>query len=241
MNKVYYDNIWQEWLRKKDLPLEISRHIERYRPLKEEILKNLEIICKNRKIVRILEAGCGTGIMSYLLSENKDVEAYGVDISEKSIDLAQKIGIHFKGKVNFSVADVRHLEFEDRYFDIVFSQGLLEHFKNPLQVIAEESRVLRKNGILIIDVPQKYNLYTYRKHIKMKKGIWPWGWETEFSFRQLKKMGDSAGMIVIGVRGYGYGKRMERISKFMPKTFWSFIQSKFGHLFLNSIIAVFTK
>lgn len=73
-------------------------------------------------------------------------------------------------------------------FDLVFSVGVIEHFKDPIPIIKEQTRVLKKGGFLIIDVPQKYNLYTIVKHMRMKLRIFPFGWETEYSVSDLKEI-----------------------------------------------------
>ena len=50
--------------------------------------------------------------------------------------------------MQFEVADVYALPFEDATFDAVFCHGLLEHLANPLAALGEMRRVLSPGGIL---------------------------------------------------------------------------------------------
>jgi len=68
----------------------------------------------------------------------------------------------------------------------VFSQGVLEHFADPSAVMRDQVRVLKPDGVLVVDVPQKYNVYRLRKHAAMRAHRWPWGWETEYSVGELR-------------------------------------------------------
>ena len=58
-----------------------------------------------------------------------------------------------------------------------------------------------------MDVPQKYaglGLYSLRKQFKIRRGTWPWGWETQYSYPALKALGAAAGLVPVGVAGYGF-------------------------------------
>src|SRR6266478_647957 len=50
-------------------------------------------------------------------------------------------------------ASAEHLPFPDEVFDLVLSQEVLEHVRDPFQAMSEMKRVLRKGGILYCQVP----------------------------------------------------------------------------------------
>jgi len=83
----------------------------------------------------------------------------------------------------------------------VFHQGLLEHFRDPMPLLRENVRSLKKDGILLVDVPQRWHLYTAVKHALIAAGRWFAGWETEFSIGELTRLMSRAGVRV--VRRYG--------------------------------------
>lgn len=107
------------------------------------------IIKKSKlKSNRVLEVGCGRGSLSAYFADNK-WDCSLLDSSKKAIDLAKKYFKKNKLTASFTVADCKKLPFYNNSFDVVFSIGLFEHFKNPEQAIKEQIRVLDKNGIFI--------------------------------------------------------------------------------------------
>ena len=71
-----------------------------------------------------------------------------------------------------------NLPFQDRYFDVVFSNHVLEHVEDTSMVLQEIRRVLKKDGILILGVPTAslawISLFTqliYTAHIRIARYI----------------------------------------------------------------------
>ena len=113
------------------------------------------------------------------------------------------------------------MPFPDESFDIVFHQGLMEHFKDYLPLIKENARVLEKDGLIVIDVPQKYHIYTLIKHILIFFGKWFAGWETEFSINELKKIAEKNGFEVVYCYGeWMYPSLFYRIVREILKKIW---------------------
>jgi len=90
------------------------------------------------KGAKILDAGCGTGKLAlFWLNEGYDI--LGVDISDFSLAITNKKGIKTM-KADILVG----LPFKNNSFDLVYSDGLLEHFVDPEPILAELFRVSRK-------------------------------------------------------------------------------------------------
>lgn len=104
---------------------------------------------------KILEVGCGTSSMSIFLSFFvKDVVA--LDKNPQLIKQGMNFSRKFKRKnIKFICGDAFDLPFKDNLFDIVFSQGLLEHFsdKDIHKLIDEQIRVAK---YVIFSVPNEY-------------------------------------------------------------------------------------
>jgi len=117
-----------------------NSNLLRYKWYKDKYFKNL----KGKKI---LEIGCGDGgVVQFLKDEN---EVYGVDISKNALGLLEQQGI--KGAlIDISKED---LPFKDSEFDVIIILEILEHLKSPQNAIEEIQRVLKKNGKLIISIP----------------------------------------------------------------------------------------
>lgn len=147
---------------------------------------------------RILEVGAGTGRDSETLSA-RGAEVWTLDYSEESLRLMVE---NIEQPVRIVCGDAFSLPFESGTFDVVFHQGLLEHFKNPQDILAENHRVLKPGGCVLADVPQRFHYYTLAKHVLMFFDKWFAGWETEFSPRELEAMVESAGFDVITTYGH---------------------------------------
>src|SRR5262249_12124387 len=135
--------------------------------------------------VRVLEVGAGSGRDSLELVRH-GAEVWVVDYTPSALRLIgrQPGGVALRR----ACADAFRLPFADGSFDAVFHQGLLEHFRNPGELLVENARVLAPGGILLVDVPQKWHYYTPLKHALIAMGRWFAGWETEFSIRELRRL-----------------------------------------------------
>jgi len=104
-------------------------------------------------------------------------------------------------RMKLVMGDARDCPFENAAFDIVFHQGLLEHFPSPLELLSENHRILKKNGLLIVDVPQTFHVYTVIKHILISLGMWFGGWERQFTLGSLGKLVKALGFEPIHAYG----------------------------------------
>lgn len=73
-------------------------------------------------------------------------------------------------------------------FDIVFHQGLLEHFSDPRILLKENHRILKYGGFLLVDVPQTLHFYTLIKQSLILCKLWFGGWERQFTPRSLSRL-----------------------------------------------------
>jgi len=101
---------------------------------------------------RVLEAGCGIGAQTVILSINSpQARITSIDISEDSLTKARERadGEGVKN-VEFRVENIFDLPFEDESFDHVFVCFVLEHLKEPVKALASLRRVLKKGGTITI-------------------------------------------------------------------------------------------
>lgn len=95
-----------------------------------------------------LDLGCGTGeMMRLILQQNKDKSLYGIDLSEKMLEVAkEKLGNHVK----LILSDSEQLPFSDSFFDVVYCNDSFHHYPAPDKVLSEVYRVLKPNGIFVM-------------------------------------------------------------------------------------------
>lgn len=140
INNVFYDDLHNQWHEACDHPIALLRA--------ENALRNpwIEAVVKEKigKKCRILDVGCGGGFLTNSLAA-KGYEVCGIDLSQKSLDVA-KAQDQTKS-VQYARASAYELPFPSDHFDVVCAMDLLEHVEQPGQVIKEASRVLKKGGL----------------------------------------------------------------------------------------------
>ena len=147
---------------------------------------------KNNKI---LEVGAGSGRDSFQLARENAI-VYVLDYSPQALRIVKNLNEQNEVSVYLIQGDAFQIPMPDDTLDIIFHQGLMEHFKNPLPLLKEHFRVLKPGGLLLVDVPQRYHVYTIIKHILIFFNKWFAGWETEFSIGQLKSLLEQSGFVV---------------------------------------------
>ncbi len=118
---------------------------------------------------KILEAGCGTGqLCNYLANNNREI--VGIDLSENSLQLANKFAFDNKiQNVYFLKMNILENFFKKEYFDVIISNGVLHHTAVPYKSFCELTKLLKKDGIIIIGLYHKYGrLITYFKQFVFK-------------------------------------------------------------------------
>lgn len=101
---------------------------------------------------KVLDAGCGNGYLSRLLSK-KGAEVVGIDISRRAIEMAKGMEDRVKMGIEYYVGSVSNLSlFEDSGFDIVVSNIVLPGIQDIDAAINEFYRVLRAGGKLVISL-----------------------------------------------------------------------------------------
>ena len=105
----------------------------------------LRLIKQYKKGSRILDAGCGTGLILRKLPKG----TIGVDINPRNIKKAKKHAPFAR----IILADIEKLPFKKESFTTVVSTEVIEHQPDPKPTVNELRRVLKKDGVLIGSVP----------------------------------------------------------------------------------------
>lgn len=176
---------------------------------------------------KILDVGCGDGYYLYLLSNlGLKLQIVGVDNDPKALDSAKK---NLKSKrISLVNADLMEkLPFKSDSFDKAVMSEVSEHLTDDVKGLKQVKRVLRKDGVLILTVPN-YNFpflwdpvnwilqNFFNTHIK--SGFWAGIWnqhERLYKPKQIQKVIEKSGF---------------KINKLEKLTFWSL---PFSHYIIN--------
>jgi ubiquinone/menaquinone biosynthesis C-methylase UbiE len=106
--------------------------------------------------MRVLDAGCGTGYGSTVLSPRAG-PVLGLDLSEDAVCYAAR---RYGGpRVRFVVARCEALPVPDESCDLLVAFEVIEHLDNWREFLSECRRVLGPGGVLFVSTPNQ-NFYT---------------------------------------------------------------------------------
>lgn len=120
-----------------------------YRGMQKILLRLLDPIAASRTFARVLEAGCGTGYLSQVLSARYDWRMFPVDLGLEGLAYARGLAVPRPVQ-----ADIAALPFESGAFDLLLSMDVVVHFPRGQEdrPFAEFARVLRPGGMAVIRV-----------------------------------------------------------------------------------------
>jgi len=109
----------------------------------------------------LLEVGCGTGNVSSFLAQ-KGYVVTGCEFYPEAINIAWPGFLIVQG-------DAQNLPFENDCFDIVALFDVIEHFQDVIILLKEATRVLKKDGIVVVTVPTREELWSWVDEISLHK------------------------------------------------------------------------
>lgn len=139
----------------------------RYRIRATAVLEANRQYAPHSESIRLLDLGAADGKTLAFMAQSLPVkEALGVEYNQALIDCASDL---LEPIPNCKViqGDVTHLVgLEDASFDLVTALALLEHIRNPAEVIKEAARLLKPGGLFVASSP-----IPFWDHIAVKTGL----------------------------------------------------------------------
>jgi len=136
--KKYYEGYRDQTTRRFSSPVENFIHFWHKGRVKH--------ITKLKKRGNILDVGCGRALELEMLSKL----GWSTYATELSRDIEQNL---LKKGVKSFFGEIWHLKGKNNFFDVISMWHSLEHLENPKKVISTAKKLLKKNGLLIIEVP----------------------------------------------------------------------------------------
>lgn len=122
--------------------------------------KIVNYVAKQKKV---LDLGCAEGNLSEEMQKN-GCEVVGVEVNEHSAQMAKQ---YCREVI---IGDLESIELNgkyENYFDFILFADVLEHLKEPLDVLCKFKHYLKDDGIIIISLP---NIANWRMRLKLLLG-----------------------------------------------------------------------
>lgn len=114
---------------------------------------------KIKRKLNFCEIGCGDGKLTKKICTKFNYNPYGIEYSKNACKIAQKMGIKIIQDDVFSKKVKQNYK---NFFDVVFSYGFIEHILPVEKAIQVHLDLLKKNGILVIQIP-RFKGFNYLK------------------------------------------------------------------------------
>ena len=115
-----------------------------------------ELLTNLKPTDTVLEFGCRTGQLGNFLAATGYSNIVSADLSINSLRLANnfKNRNNIKG-INFVETDIFNHCFKENVFDVIISNGVLHHTSNPYLAFQNLTKLLKKDGIIILGLYNK--------------------------------------------------------------------------------------
>jgi SAM-dependent methyltransferase len=107
--------------------------------------------------MRVLEIGVGLGADHQKFAE-AGADLYGIDLTERAVEHTRRRLLAFGLSSRLAVGDAEQLTFQDGYFDIVYSWGVIHCSPDTPKAVTEIWRVLKPGGEARIMIYYKWSL-----------------------------------------------------------------------------------
>ena len=123
-----------------------------------------------KEVHKVLDIGCSIGTIGKQLKKRKNIEVVGIELNKEMASIAKN------NLDKVIIADVEKLNFKNyfpsEYFDCVIFADILEHLKEPWNVVRNVVEILNQKGMIIASIP---NVRHYTTLIDLIfKGKWPY-------------------------------------------------------------------
>ena len=168
---------------------------------------------------KILDVGCSVGALGEKIKGKYGAKVVGIELDKHMAKIA-------KEKLDrVIIGDVEEINLVDylspNYFDCIIFADILEHLKNPWDILKNTTTFLNNEGIIVASIP---NIRHYTTIINLFfKGYWPYrerGIHDEthlrfFTLKNIREMFKKADLKIVRIeRSYRIIERPHRCNRF---------------------------
>ena len=172
--KKLWEQHWKDTKSVEDVASPIGKQLR-----KQRLKIMFKMLAPLDRSICVIDMGCGGGRTLQNIRSSGFKNSIGIDYSHEALIRCEKIGYKMDKDVFF--VDAKDTHYPDQQFDLTFSEGLWEHFKNPVPFMDEQIRIT-KTYLMIIQ-PDHFSFFGF-----LLKKAWDMfaskrGGVKEYSFR----------------------------------------------------------
>ena len=149
------------------------------------------------KDMKVLDAGCGSGFFSGFFCDS-GIDTCSLDYSQEALDICNQITSGRSKLLKKDILDPILSDDISQKFDLIFTDGLLEHFLKDDQsrILINFRNLLVSDGLIVTFVPNKWSPWQLIRPFYMPGIV-----EYPFTLRKLVDLNEKNGMKVISKGG----------------------------------------
>jgi 2-polyprenyl-3-methyl-5-hydroxy-6-metoxy-1,4-benzoquinol methylase len=137
---------------------------------------------------RLLDIGCGRGDTQKLL-QSLGWETEGLEVDPIAANIARKRGLKVR------IGTLAGQRYPDNSFDVITMNHVIEHVHDPLRLLSEVYRILKKSGTVVIATPNCES-YGHRTFKHFWRGLEPPRHIFLYGSKALKSLFKNAGFVI---------------------------------------------
>lgn len=172
---------------------------------------------------KILDVGCGEGVLGAMLKEEKKVLIHGIDISDEEIEKAKKV-LDEAYCVDIETVTAWPEKIREQKYDVIILTEVLEHILFPEKIVRRLKELSDKKTGVIITVP---NVLFWKNRLSIflgrfdytEQGLMDRGHIHFFSWESLQKMLKDEGYTITETAHHFPTRFARPFARFFPGLF----------------------
>lgn len=146
---------------------ELPRNLGEIKKHKKRFIEILDRLDKYKIKGNLLDVGCSNGEFLFL-ARQRGFNTYGVEINKETAEIA------VNNELDVFNGTLEDANFQNNFFSVIHLGDVIEHILDPIDLLKECRRILRKDGIIIISTPNLDCFWTKATYLLYRWFRFPW-------------------------------------------------------------------
>jgi len=188
--------------------LKLTKNLQKIKRYEKRFIRVLDKLDEFKIRGNLLDVGCSNGEFLFI-AKRKGFNTYGVEVNKETAKIAIDNGFNVFNGI------LEDANFKDNYFSVIHLGSVIEHVPDPVALLKESKRVLKKGGIIIIFTPNLECFWARTTRLLYQWFNFPWSALIPpyhlflFSHSNFKKLLCGMKFKILDTRYYGCSLRHE--------------------------------